>query len=46
MSIIDQPHVTITGLSHNLAQKRSSVSVIWGDNPEMRMACQFHMAVP
>ena len=34
MSILNQPNVTITGLFHDLVQKRSSVSVIWGDNPE------------
>ena len=37
MSVLDQPSVTITGLFHDLTKKVSSVSVIWGDNPEMRM---------
>jgi hypothetical protein len=37
VSDLDQPSVTITGLSHDVTKKSSSVSVMWGDNPEMRM---------
>ena len=37
MSDLDQPSVTITGLFHDLTKKISSVSVVWGDNPEMRL---------
>lgn len=37
MSDLDQPSVTITGVFHDLTKRSSSVSVIWGDNPEMRM---------
>ena len=36
MSMVNQPSVTITSLFHDVVQ-RSSVSVIWGDNLEMRL---------
>jgi hypothetical protein len=29
--------VTITGLFHDLVLKRSTVSVVWGNDPEKRM---------
>ena len=32
-----QASVTITGLFHDLLLKRSSVSVVWGDDPDKRM---------
>jgi len=32
-----QASVTIPGLFHDLVLKRSSVSVMWADNPDMRM---------
>jgi hypothetical protein len=39
LSVPDHCHagVTITGLFHDLALKRSSVSVVWGDDPDKRM---------
>jgi hypothetical protein len=30
--------VTITGLFHDLVLKRSTVSVVWGNDPEKRLA--------
>ncbi len=36
MSDLSQANVTITGL-HHLVLKRSSVSVIWADDPDMRI---------
>jgi hypothetical protein len=33
-----QASVIITGLFHDLALKRSLVSVVWGDDPEKRMS--------
>jgi hypothetical protein len=38
-SMADHSHtcVTITGLFHDLVLKRSSVSVVWSDDPDKRM---------
>jgi hypothetical protein len=41
-----QSSVTITGLFHDLLLKRSSVSVVWGDDPEKRLNLPVPLRVP
>jgi hypothetical protein len=37
MPLDRQPGVTVTGLFHDFVNKRSSVSVVWDNEPEKRL---------